>query len=42
MSFSHSAICGVFPSNNSYSMQMYTNKADEKKNMAFFFRPPYI
>jgi len=23
-------------------MQMHTNKADDKKNIAFFFRPPYI
>lgn len=34
----NSAICGVFLSNNSYRMQMYTNKADEKKNIVFFFR----
>ena len=32
----NSVICGVFLSNNSYWMQMYTNKADEKKNIAFF------
>ena len=40
MSFSqraNSVICGVFLSNNSYRMQMYTNKADEKKNIVFFF-----
>ena len=33
----NSAKCGVFLSNNSYLMQMYTNKANEKKNAAFFF-----
>lgn len=38
----NSVICDVFLSNNSYLMQMYTNKADEKKNIAFFFRPLYI
>ena len=38
----NSVICGVFLSNNSYLMQMYTNKADKKKNTAFFFHMFYI
>lgn len=33
----NSVMCGVFLSNNSYLIQMYTNKTDEKKNMAFSF-----
>lgn len=35
---SNSLICSKIPSNNSYQMQMYTNKVDEK----FFFWLLYI